>query len=42
MEEMRKRFDEIIVMKNGNIVENGDFDSLIESNGLFKSIYEIS
>ena len=41
-EKILKRFDEIIVMKNGNIVETGDFDSLIESNGLFKSIYEIS
>lgn len=41
-EKILKRFDEIIVMKNGNIVETGDFDSLIERNGLFKSIYEIS
>ena len=36
-----KKFDEIIVLKNGQIVENGDFDTLINNNYIFKSLYEI-
>ena len=36
-----KKFDEIIVLKNGKIVENGDFDTLINNNYIFKSLYEI-
>ena len=41
-ENILKRFDEIIVLKNGLIVENGNFETLIDNNGLFKSLYELS
>ena len=41
-ENILKRFDEIIVLKNGAIVENGNFETLIDNNGLFKSLYELS
>ena len=37
-----KSYDEIIVMKNGKIAENGTFSSLIEKEGLFYSIYNIA
>lgn len=36
------RFDEIIVMKNGRIVEQGDFDSLMEQKGYFYSLYTVT
>ena len=41
-ENILKRFDEIIVLKNGVIIENGNFETLIDNNGLFKSLYELS
>ena len=41
-EELLKKFDEIIVMKNGEIVENGSYDELIKNNSTFKSLVEIS
>jgi len=41
-ENILQRFDEIIVMKNGSIAEFGKFDELINNNGLFKSLYELS
>lgn len=41
-ENILKRFDEIIVMKNGSIYESGNFEDLINKNGLFKSLYELS
>ena len=41
-ENILKRFDEIIVLKNGVIIENGNFETLINNNGLFKSLYELS
>ena len=40
-EEMLKKFDEIIVMKNGNIVEFGTYRELINKNGIFKSLVEL-
>ena len=40
-ESVLKRFDEIIVLKNGLVVENGDFDTLISNSGLLKSLYEL-
>ena len=40
-EKILRRFDDIIVMKNGDIVEKGNFDTLISHNGLFKSLYDI-
>ena len=35
------RFDEIIVLKNGEIVEKGSFEDLINNNYIFKSLYQI-
>ena len=40
-EEMLKKFDEIIVMKNGNIVEFGTYRELINKNGIFKALVEL-
>ena len=34
-----KNADLIIVMKDGNIVETGNHDSLMEKGGLYKEIY---
>ena len=41
-EELLKKFDKILVMKNGEIVENGSYDELIKNNSTFKSLVEIS
>jgi ABC-type multidrug transport system fused ATPase/permease subunit len=41
-EKILKRFDEIIVLKNGKVYENGSFDELINKNGLFRSLYELA
>ena len=35
------KFDEIVVMKNGNIVEYGNYKELINKNGIFKSLVEL-
>ena len=35
------KFDEILVMKNGNIVECGSYNELINKNGIFKSLVEL-
>ena len=40
-EAILKRFDEIIVLKNGVIAECGIFDELINNNSVFKSLYEV-
>ena len=40
-EEILTKFDEIIVMKNGNIVEYGNYNELIENNATFKSLVEL-
>ena len=36
-----RKFDEILVMKNGNIVEFGTYKELINKNGIFKSLVEL-
>jgi ATP-binding cassette subfamily C protein len=36
------RFDEIIAMKNGQIAEQGKFDTLMEQKGYFFSLYHMS
>ena len=36
-----KKFDEIVVMKNGNIVEFGTYNELMNKNGIFKSLVEL-
>ena len=41
-ESILKKFDKIIVLKNGKIYEQGSFDELIKANGLFRSLYEIA
>ena len=41
-EKILKRFDEIIVLKNGRIYENGTFEELMNKNGLFRSLYELA
>lgn len=41
-EEVLKKFDEIIVMKNGRIVENGKYDELMNNNSTFKSLVEFN
>ena len=35
------RYDEIIVMDEGNIVETGTFDELIDKKGKFYSLYTL-
>ena len=40
-EELLTKFDEIIVMKNGNIVEYGTYKELIDNNATFKSLVEL-
>lgn len=37
-----KRFDEIIVLKNGTIVEHGNFETLIDKKGYFNSLFNLS
>jgi len=40
-EELLTKFDEIIVMKNGNIVEFGTYKELMDNNATFKSLVEL-
>jgi putative ABC transport system ATP-binding protein len=35
-------YDRILVMDNGTIVENGDFNSLIEQRGIFYELYHLN
>ncbi len=41
-EKALKRFDEIIVMKNGQVAEQGDFNTLMGKGAYFASLYQIS
>ena len=41
-EKMLKCFDEILVLRNGAIAEQGTFDSLLKQKGFFYSLYQIS
>ena len=41
-EEILNKFDEIIVMKNGKIVEAGTYKELISNNSVFKSLVELN
>lgn len=38
-EEILKRYDEIIAIKNGEVVEKGNFDELMMENGYFKELF---
>lgn len=37
-----RRFDEIVVMKNGKVVEQGTFDGLLDRKEYFYSLYQVS
>ena len=37
-----KKYDHILVLKDGRLVEEGNFDKLVNDNGLFSSMYKIS
>lgn len=41
-EEILSKFDEIIVMKNGNIVESGTYKELMDNNATFKSLVQLN
>ena len=41
-EEILRKFDEIIVLKNGNIIEHGTYKELIDNNATFKSLVELN
>ena len=41
-EEILSKFDEIIVMKNGNVVEYGTYKELMNNNATFKSLVELN
>ena len=41
-EEILNQFDEIVVMKNGRIVEFGTYKDLMKNNGTFKSLVELN
>ena len=41
-EEILTKFDEIIVLKNGNIIEHGKYSELINNNATFKSLVELN
>ena len=41
-EEILNQFDEIVVMKNGQIIEFGTYSELMNSNGTFKSLVELN
>ena len=41
-EEILSKFDEIIVMKNGNIVEYGTYKQLMDNDATFKSLIQLN
>ena len=41
-ETVLRNFDEILVIKNGKIYEQGTYDELIENNSLFKTLVELN
>ena len=41
-EQLLKQYDEIVLVKNGMILETGTFDKLMEKSGEFASLYKIS
>lgn len=41
MEEILKKYDEIIVMRDGAIVERGEFNELLSEKGYFYSLYNV-
>lgn len=41
-ERQLRKVERIIVMKNGKVVEQGDFDELVNERGMFWSLYNVS
>lgn len=41
-EGIMKRYDSIIVLKNGSIIEQGDFDDLMEKKGYFYALFTVT
>ena len=41
-ESLLRRYDEIIVIKDGTIEEKGDFQTLIDNDGYFKALYAVA
>lgn len=41
-EAILRRYDKILVMKNGTICEQGNFDTLMQQNGQFYSLFQIA
>lgn len=41
-ESQLRKVDSIIVMRNGKVVEQGDFDTLVKERGTFWSLYNVS
>lgn len=41
-EALLKKYDEVIVMKDGKLIERGSFDELLEADGYFRSFYRIT
>ena len=41
-EKLLEKFDEIIVLKEGKIVEKGSFNDLMKENNIFASLYKVS
>lgn len=39
---MLSQYDEVIMMKNGKVVEKGSFDELLERKGVFYSLYNVT
>lgn len=37
-----RKYDEIIVLREGVVAEQGSFDELLKANGYFSSLYQIS
>ena len=40
-EALLRRYDEIVVIKDGTIEEKGSFDELMDNNGYFKALYTV-
>ena len=41
-EALLRKYDEVIVMKDGRLIEQGSFDELLEADGYFRSFYRIT
>lgn len=40
-EVLLRQYDEIIVLKDGNVIEKGKFDELLNNDGYFRSFYKV-